>query len=859
MSHQAVRPKSEYAAAPPPAARAVAGVPAGQVTPETLLDVVEMRRVLVSSRLDAARKADLGQFLTPAGVARIMASMLAARPEELRLLDAGAGIGTLTAACIAEIRNWETKPRSVHATAFEVDPVLAVDLRTTLEDCRTVGSQMGIDFAYSLRTTDFITECTRHLGDGGLFSYGAPRYNCAILNPPYRKIRSGSAVMDSLRRMDIPISNIYPAFVWLAVRLLEIGGEIVAITPRSFCNGPYFRRFRRDFLRTVSLRRIHIYESREQAFRDDEVLQENIVFHGVRGDQPPAQVTVTSSVGPDDEQLMTHSVSYERLVHPSDPDSFIRILPNGMADRIGDLMHAMSSTINDLGLIVSTGRVVDFRARELLKRHDDSDIVPLMYPCHLKSGFVEWPNPNCSKPDAIAAIAGECGLLLPVEPYVVVKRFSAKEEKRRIAAAVFDPARIPFRTVGFENHLNYFHAASGSMSIDIAKGLTLFLNSTLVDEYFRQFSGHTQVNASDLRSLKYPSADELCALGRRVVDGFPEQDELDQLVEEEVGRMSRTDKKSNPILAKRKISQALDVLRTLEMPRQQQNERSALTLLSLLDMKASTPWSRASSPMRGITEMMDYFAEHFGVKYAPNTRETVRRQTIHQFMQAGLVVANPDNPGRPVNSPDNRYQIDDAALALIRCYGGREWSAKAQEYLRTADTLRSLHASERARTLVPVRLPDGRTLKLSAGEHSHLLRDVVKEFCPRFTPGGFVVYIGDTGDKLKGDELPYLKKQGVFLDEHGKMPDVIIHHKAAGWLVLVEAVTSHGPMSIKRHNELKVMFRKSKAGLVFVTAFPTRAEMKKHLAEIAWETEVWVAEAPSHLIHFNGERFLGPY
>jgi adenine-specific DNA-methyltransferase len=309
----------------------------------------------------------------------------------------------------------------------------------------------------------------------------------------------------------------------------------------------------------------------------------------------------------------------------------------------------------------------------------------------------------------------------------------------------------------------------------------------------------------------------------------------------------------------KRVSEALVLLKALRVPKEQQNERSAYTLLALLGMTPQMSWRDASAPMLGITEMMDHFKARFGKKYAPNTRETVRRFTVHQFVQMELVLANPDDLGRPVNSPDNRYQVSPSLLSLVHEYGSHGWEQSLATFLIGAKAIQRLQPVERPMTLIPVRLPDGREMKLTAGGQNELVKKIVEEFCPRFTPGAVVVYVGDTGDKQRHLEAGYLERLGLTMDEHGKMPDVVVHLPDKNWLVLIEAVTSHGPISIKRHNELKEIFGNAKAGLVFVTTFLTRRAMTKYLADIAWETEVWVAEAPSHLIHFNGERFLGPY
>lgn len=310
---------------------------------------------------------------------------------------------------------------------------------------------------------------------------------------------------------------------------------------------------------------------------------------------------------------------------------------------------------------------------------------------------------------------------------------------------------------------------------------------------------------------------------------------------------------------RRRVSEALTILKALGVPREQQNERSALTLLALLGMAPRRPWSEVEAPLLGITEMMAVFRDGFGKKYAPNTRETVRRFTVHQFVQMGFVVANPDDPRRPVNSPDTRYQITPTLLKLARTYGASAWSKSLANFLKTADALKKLRSRERDSVLVSVALPNGKELRLTAGGQNELVKKIVEEFCPRFTPGGVLAYVGDTGDKQRHLEAGYLERLGVEMDEHGKMPDVVVHFMEKNWLVLIEAVTSHGPIGLKRHNELKAIFGTSRAGLVFVTAFLTRRAMTKYLADIAWETEVWIAEAPSHIIHFNGERFLGPY
>jgi len=314
-----------------------------------------------------------------------------------------------------------------------------------------------------------------------------------------------------------------------------------------------------------------------------------------------------------------------------------------------------------------------------------------------------------------------------------------------------------------------------------------------------------------------------------------------------------TDKKNEHIEAARQIIVALG------LPKAQQNERSALSLLALLNLTPDKPWAEAKNPLIGITPIMDWAREHYGKEYAPNTRETFRRQTMHQFCAAGVARYNPDKPDRPVNSPKAVYQIEPAALKLLRTFGAKKWHDNLAVYLAERETLVARYARERKQNRIPVEIAPGQAITLSPGEHSELIRAIIESFAPRFAPGSVLVYAGDTGNKWGYFDAELLASLGVNVDSHGKMPDVVLHFTKKNWLLLVESVTSHGPVDGKRHAELAKLFAKSKAGLVYVTAFPNRAIMGRYLGEIAWETEVWVADAPSHLIHFNGVRFLGPY
>jgi adenine-specific DNA-methyltransferase len=477
----------------------------------------------------AARQHELGQFLTPASVADLMASLFLDLPAEIELLDAGAGHGALSEAFVRRLCAGSRKPRRISVAAYEIDGSVIEELRASMNRCARECEQVGIAFAANVINEDFIAAAVPMVG-GDMFSSPPPRFNAAIVNPPYRKIHSGSQTRHLLRSAGIETSNLYAGFVALIVKLLAESGQLVAITPRSFCNGPYFKPFRSAFLKAMSLRRIHVFESRSAAFRDDDVLQENVIVHAVKEQRRPQHVTVSISSGWSGDPIREREVNYEEVVLPDDPGLFIHLLVEDGHVEAKSVMDRFPATLADLGLTVSTGRVVDFRADACLRQQPGEDTVPLIYPCHFDGGFIKWPKEGSRKPNAIVDDARTRGLLVPSGAYVLVKRFSPKEEHHRVVACVYDPDRVRSPMVGFENHLNYFHFQGQGMSMELARGLAAFLNSAIVDVYFRRFSGHTQVNATDLRSLRYPDRDMLERIGQALNAPDAPQEDWDSMV-----------------------------------------------------------------------------------------------------------------------------------------------------------------------------------------------------------------------------------------------------------------------------------------------------------------------------------------
>jgi hypothetical protein len=310
---------------------------------------------------------------------------------------------------------------------------------------------------------------------------------------------------------------------------------------------------------------------------------------------------------------------------------------------------------------------------------------------------------------------------------------------------------------------------------------------------------------------------------------------------------------------KRRLAETIESLAALGFGPKQRNETAAYTLLALLDLQPDAAWAEAQAPLRGITPVIEFIATAYGVRYAPNTRETIRDDAVKFFVEEGLLLRNPDEPNRPTNSGKTVYQIEATALTLFRKLGGPEWNAALQQYLASRESIKHEIARKRDLARVPVTLPGGSQVALSPGGQNPLIKAIIEHFCPAFAPGGVVLYIGDTENKFVHLEAAGLAALGVVLDSAAKIPDVIVHHTGKNWLLLIEAVTSAGPVDGKRRKELKDLFVGCKAGLVFVTAFETRRAMQSFVSQIAWESEVWIAEDPDHMIHFNGERFLGPY
>lgn len=496
----------------------------------SVLNDIDETRKTATQRTDPRTRVSLGQFFTPMAVARFMAEMFTVAKEEASIIDTGAGVGVLSAALVCRLVTSAAPPTRLNVVLWELETQFHEQLTRNMELCKLTCRDSGVELTYEIIKADFITASAEAFSSLAVTSLPVD-FDYAILNPPYKKLNTNSPARRMLSCCGIEVNNLYSAFLALAARWIAEGGELVAITPRSFCSGPYFKAFRRDFLSRIKLDRIHVYDSRSNAFSDDEVLQENIVFHGVKSDRQVENVMITTSSGPGCPTTSERSTPITEVLHPRDPELVIHIIESQDSHDVTQAVKNLPTRLYDLGLTVSTGRVVDFRAVNLLRTSPSSATVPLIYPHNLEGGKVIWPKPHPKKASAIDCSAAEYDLLIPNETYVLVKRFSAKEENRRIVAAVYYPDQLEFTSVGFENHLNYFHVAGRGLTRELARGLAAYLNSTVADKFFRTFNGHTQVNAGDLRRLHYPTTRQLISVGEQIGEVITEAHLVDQILD----------------------------------------------------------------------------------------------------------------------------------------------------------------------------------------------------------------------------------------------------------------------------------------------------------------------------------------
>ena len=450
------------------------------------------------------KKHSLRQYFSSPELAAFMASIPDYGQRDIHILDPGAGAGALSVACMKEICKAREPPSKVTVTAYEIDGYLIGKLNNALGKAGDELTGLGIGFIPNIVNRDFVSD----YADGSITSDHGITH--VVTNPPYEKIGTLSQAYRRLRRSGMQTTNLYAAFVAISCRLLVDGGQIAFITPRSFCSGAYFHRFRTNILNLVSIRRMHIFTSRTSAFKTEDVLQENVIVHAEKG-RRYGDIMITSSKGPGNPVTSRMSRRQE-VIRPDDTEKIIHIVTSDDGASVSESIARMGCSLGDIGLAVSTGRTIGFKVTDDLRPDGSGSAVPLVMPFNMSNGAIKFPIHGGKSHNFIMPALTSRDSLISNGAYVLVRRIVPPEGKRRVLAAVWDRSLYDTDLVGFENRLNYFHAQGAPLEPNIAGGLCAFLNSTAVDSYVRQFSGTTQVSAADLRHVRYPSLEQLACL-----------------------------------------------------------------------------------------------------------------------------------------------------------------------------------------------------------------------------------------------------------------------------------------------------------------------------------------------------------
>lgn len=650
------------------------------------------------------RRHNAGQFFTAPPVARYMANIVGKLENGMHILDPGAGVGMLASAiCEAALQQ---NLSTISITAYESDPALHLLCLWTLTYISNILHEKGISIAIEVHQSDFLEAMAERFQQASLWyqeTQAEHLFDLTILNPPYFKVNQKDPRAERVKDIAYGRTNMYTMFMSLATSTLQAGGRFVSITPRSFASGAYFKQFRNQFFSAITPDLIHIFESRRSAFEEAEVLQENIILLGTKKDMHSVEspmISISKCNGLDDLDHPLVQQVQRRFIFDDMQNDPILHLPTSDIDI--HLLQAFKRWIGNLaayGLEISTGPVVPFRSLDALTKAESvpsGTAVPLLWLQHVRCMKISWPLVDFDKPQAVFLNSGQ-KFLVKNRTQIILRRFSAKEEPRRITAAVLQAGTFGTELIALENHLNYMYSLEKILAYEDAIGLASFLNSSLVDRYFRIISGNTQVSATELKKLPLPSWELIVRIGEQVVQEQKEHSTeaiehiivnilgQDLIVGDEEDIQLPVLKDSRIVMGK--IQDAQRILRELGLPPAQQNEISALTLLALCNLDETAPWSETSQEVITIHNMMGFMKTHYGRTYAENTREVVRRQVIHQFEQARLIDRNPDDPTRPTNSPNTCYALTNEALQLFQEHDSHTWNDAVAHFLEQYGTL----------------------------------------------------------------------------------------------------------------------------------------------------------------------------
>lgn len=582
------------------------------------------------------------------------------------------------------------------------------------------------------------------------------------------------------------------------------------------------------------------------------------------------KITISVSKDRSFNDLIQMNVDEDIILHNIEDDCIIRIPSSPKELEIIKMIDNLPNSFSELGYKISTGPVVAHRSKDFLcKKLKNQNQAPLIWMHNFEEYRVKWPfNKNKKKPEAITIKESSKKILIPIENYVLLKRFSSKEQNRRIHAAILLKSDLKKHDyVGIENHINYIYTEKGQLSSKEAFGITAILNSSFYDIFFRTCDGTTQVNANEIKNTPFPDKDTILNIGNFFLkenNGIFIDSKIDEIVKRSILKNNLRQNQINNnterdmgdgSLTMGKTEETIGILNKLGLPKAQQNDRSARTILALLNLKESSEWLDSEQKLLRVHDIISFIGKHYGMEYAENSRETIRRQTLHQFEQAGVVVRNPDKPERPTNSPKTVWAVTEEMLDLVRKYETEKWNTAINNFIKNKGKLAEKYKKIKNKNKFTV--DDGDiTLVFSPGKHNKLQAKILSELKSFFFSKAKLLYVGDASSKMLYFDRLLTGKLGIPITQHDKLPDVVYYDEEKDVLFLIEAVTSHGPISPKRQIELEEVLKNCKSKNIFITAFPDHKEFKKHISDIAWETEVWLSDQPGHMIHFNGPKFL---
>jgi adenine-specific DNA-methyltransferase len=491
-------------------------------------------------------KKSYGQYLTPKPVARYMARHFEVKEDVVWLLDPGAGSGILTCSVAEHLAGRKARPIRLNVEAYETDSDLALVIEASMAYLKQWLANYGIEFTSAVRTDDFVMThseaLTNVLGDNpSLFTgnINVRNFDIVIANPPYFKIPKSDSRAKASNAIIHGQPNIYALFMAVSASLLKPGGQFVFITPRSFASGPYFRLFRERFFAKMRPVSVHVFESRTDAFKRDDILQENIILNAQREDDWPAshghdRVSISSNAGCCDFiELKSLKVRSDLVLDMAGFDKILHVPTSHEELATMKIVRSWSNSLRKMGLEISTGPVVPFRAVPLLDEQGEGDEhAPLLWMQHVRAMKVQWPIAAIRKPQFIKLTDSALKILVRNKNYVLLRRFSAKEEHRRLVAAPYFSSLLESPWLGLENHLNYIHRPGGELTREEAMGLSVLYNCSMLDSYFRTLNGNTQVSATELRAIPLPNKQAILELGEMAMNLSDPLDKVDALVAE---------------------------------------------------------------------------------------------------------------------------------------------------------------------------------------------------------------------------------------------------------------------------------------------------------------------------------------